>query len=110
MPGEACLRCGDKSKTLGEDVAEERARGKPPPELTAIRQANAKPIFDDLETWLGTQLTRISGKAPLASAMVIIPKNHWVENWTSPAFDVLGEPDEEIKIYGKPDPGSFEAG
>ncbi len=43
-------------------------------------------------------------------AWVIIPENHWVENWTSPAFDVLGEPDEEIKIYGKPDLGSFEAG
>ncbi|WP_146048657.1 transposase [Roseibium marinum] len=41
---------------------------------------------------------------------VIIPENHWVENWTSPAFDALGERHEEIKIYGKPDPGDFEAG
>ncbi len=43
------------------------------------------------------------------SGLVIIPKNHWVENWTSPAFDTLGERDEEIEIYGKPDPGDFEA-
>ncbi|MBG6145942.1 hypothetical protein IWQ51_004088 [Labrenzia sp. EL_142] len=41
--------------------------------------------------------------------MVIIPENHWVENWTSPAIDALGEPDEEITIYGKPDPCNFEA-
>ncbi|QFT29455.1 hypothetical protein FIV00_03075 [Labrenzia sp. THAF82] len=42
--------------------------------------------------------------------LVIVPKNQRVENWTSPAFDALGERHEEIKIYGKPDPGSFEAG
>ncbi|WP_346913108.1 transposase [uncultured Roseibium sp.] len=32
---------------------EKRARGKPPPERTAVRQAHAKPIFDELEDWLG---------------------------------------------------------
>ncbi|WP_282449609.1 IS66 family transposase [Roseibium sediminicola] len=34
-----------------------------------MRQAQAKPIFDELEDWLGTQLTRISGKSPLAAAI-----------------------------------------
>ncbi|WP_068419385.1 IS110 family transposase [Labrenzia sp. OB1] len=51
------------------------------------------------------QIASLAGLAP-----VIIPENHWVENWTSPAFDALGERHEEIKIYGKPDPGDFEAG
>jgi len=48
---------------------EKRVRGKPPPERTALRQAYAKPIFNDLEDWLGSQLTRISGKSPLAAAI-----------------------------------------
>ena len=34
-----------------------------------LRQAKAKPILDDLEHWLGAQLTRISGKTPLAQAI-----------------------------------------
>lgn len=48
---------------------EKKARGKSPPVRATIRQTQAKPIFDDLETWLGTQLTRISGKSPLAVAI-----------------------------------------
>ncbi|MCP4082912.1 MAG: IS66 family transposase, partial [Planctomycetaceae bacterium] len=35
----------------------------------AIRQEKAKPIFDDLEQWLHAQLTKISGKSPLARAI-----------------------------------------
>lgn len=35
----------------------------------ALRQAKAKPIFDDLEEWLQAQLTKISGKSPLAKAI-----------------------------------------
>ncbi len=34
-----------------------------------IRQKKAKPIFDDLETWLHAQLPKISGKSPLAKAI-----------------------------------------
>lgn len=30
--------------------------------------------------------------------VVLIPENHWVENWASPAFDRRGESDEEIEI------------
>lgn len=48
---------------------EKRARGKPPPERANLRQTYAKPAFDDLEVWLGAQLTRISGKSPLAAAI-----------------------------------------
>ncbi|MCP4450509.1 MAG: IS66 family transposase [Planctomycetes bacterium] len=48
---------------------EKRARHKPPAERVALRQEYAKPIFDDLEDWLRTQLNRISGKTPLAKAI-----------------------------------------
>ena len=34
-----------------------------------LRQTKAKPVLDDLGTWLGVQLTRISGKTPLANAI-----------------------------------------
>ena len=50
-------------------AVEKEARGSPPDQRTAIRQAKAKPIFDDLEDWLGGQLTTISGKSPLAQAV-----------------------------------------
>ncbi len=41
---------------------------------------------------------------------VIISEHQQIENWTSPAFDALGERLEEIEIYGEPEPGDFEAG
>lgn len=48
---------------------EKEARGQPPDQRVRIRQANAKPLFDDLDIWLKAQLTRISGKTPLAGAI-----------------------------------------
>ena len=50
-------------------AVEKEARGKAPDERVALRQARAKPIFDDLEEWLHAQLPKISGKAPLAQAI-----------------------------------------
>ena len=50
-------------------AVEEEARGQPPDRRKAIRQAKAKPVFDDLEAWLRVQLTRISAKSTLASAI-----------------------------------------
>lgn len=50
-------------------AVEKDARGKPPAERRALRQVNAKPIFDDLEEWLHAQLPKISGKSPLAQAI-----------------------------------------
>lgn len=35
----------------------------------ALRQAKAKPVFDDLEAWLSLQLPKISGKSNLAAAI-----------------------------------------
>lgn len=48
---------------------EKWVRFKSPQERVALRQECAKPIFDDLETWLRAQLNRISGKTPLAKAI-----------------------------------------
>ena len=48
---------------------EKAARGKPPAERVALRQKDAKPVFDELEIWLGAQLNRISGKSELAKAI-----------------------------------------
>jgi transposase len=72
----------DVQQSLGSAIAEEairriaelyavekEARGSPPDERVRLRQAKAKPILDDLEHWLGAQLTRISGKTPLAQAI-----------------------------------------
>lgn len=49
-------------------AVEKQGRGKPPDERVALRQDLAKPVFDDLEEWLRTQLPRLSGKSPLAQA------------------------------------------
>ena len=48
---------------------EKQARGQSPEARVAIRQSKAKPIFDDLEDWLHTQIPKISGKSPLAKAI-----------------------------------------
>jgi transposase len=50
-------------------AVEKEARGSPPDHRGEIRQAKAKPIFDDLEVWLHAQLPSISGKSPLAVAI-----------------------------------------
>ncbi|MDP7184428.1 MAG: IS66 family transposase [Paracoccaceae bacterium] len=48
---------------------EKAARGETPGERIALRQRDAKPVFDDLELWLNAQLNRISGKSDLAKAI-----------------------------------------
>jgi len=48
---------------------EKEARGQSPEVRVALRQAKAKPIFDDLNAWLQAQLPKISGKTPLAQAI-----------------------------------------
>ena len=50
-------------------AVEKEARGSPPDRRVELRRAHATPVFDDLEQWLAMQLTMISGKSPLASAM-----------------------------------------
>ena len=72
----------DVHKSQGSAIAEEaikriaqlygvekEVRGQPPDDRVKARQRQSKPIFDDLETWLHAQLTRISGKSPLAGAI-----------------------------------------
>lgn len=48
---------------------EKEARGKSPDEQVALRQEKAKPVFDELETWLQAQLPKLSGKSKLAGAI-----------------------------------------
>jgi len=48
---------------------EKTARGISPADRVALRQKNAKLVFDDLEIWLTTQLNCISGKSELAKAI-----------------------------------------
>ena len=48
---------------------EKDARDQLPEERVRLRQARAKPIFDDLEVWLHVQLPKISGKSELAKAI-----------------------------------------
>jgi transposase len=48
---------------------EDRMRGEPPDKRRDIRQTYAKPLLQDLESWLTQQLTKISGKTPLAGAI-----------------------------------------
>ena len=50
-------------------AVEKQAQGLPPDKRVNIRQANAKPAFNDLEAWLNAQLPDISGKSPLAAAI-----------------------------------------
>ncbi len=48
---------------------EKEVRGQSPEARAALRQARAKPVFDDLEEWLQARLPKISGKSPLAKAI-----------------------------------------
>jgi transposase len=48
---------------------EKEVRGMSPEDRATIRQEKAKPLFDELEAWLGTQLPKISGKSELAKAI-----------------------------------------
>ena len=50
-------------------AVEKEGRGLRPDERVSLRSSKAKPVFDDLETWLQAQLPKISGKSPLAKAI-----------------------------------------
>jgi len=50
-------------------AVEKSARRRSSQDRVRLRQERAKPILNDLEAWLGTQLTRISGKSELAKAI-----------------------------------------
>jgi len=56
-------------RIAGLYAVEKDGRGRPPEERVRLRQARAKPILDDLETWLHAQLPKISGKSELAQAI-----------------------------------------
>jgi len=56
-------------RIAGLYAVEKDGRGRPPDERVRLRQARAKPILDDLETWLHAQLPRISARSELAKAI-----------------------------------------
>jgi hypothetical protein len=72
----------DVCKSQGSAIAEEaikriaalygiekEVRGQSPEDRAALRQEKAKPLLDDLESWLDTQLPKISGKSKLAKTI-----------------------------------------
>jgi transposase len=64
---------------------EKEARGLSPDKRSALRNAKARPVFDELEEWLHAQLPKISGKSPLAKAIRYalsrMPKTRpWLDN------------------------------
>ena len=48
---------------------EKEARGSSPEQRVDLRLSKAKPILDDLENWLQSELPKLSGKTPLANAI-----------------------------------------
>ena len=61
---------GEAIKRIAKLYAVEKAvRGKPAEERATMREDQAKPIFEGLETWLAEQLPKISGKSKLAEAI-----------------------------------------
>src|SRR3954454_11386353 len=56
-------------RIAGLYAVEKDGRGQPPDERVRLRQARAKPILDDLESWLHAQLPKISSKSELAKAI-----------------------------------------
>lgn len=56
-------------RIAGLYAVEKEARGRMPEERLHIRRHRAVAIFDELETWLGTQLRKIPGKSELAKAI-----------------------------------------
>ena len=48
---------------------EAEIRGKPPDERRDVRQARAGPLLDELQGWLSTTLTKLSGKSELTLAI-----------------------------------------
>lgn len=55
---------------------EEAIRGKPPDERRAYRQAHAKPLLDQLHTWLSEVLDTLSHKSDTSRA-ILYALNRW---------------------------------
>lgn len=57
-------------------VIEASVRGEPPPIRRAVRQAQARPLLEDLRTWLEAQSRRVSRKSGISEA-IQYGLNHW---------------------------------
>jgi transposase len=70
VQAEGSVIAGEAVKRIARLYAvEKEGRGRSPDERVRLRQAHARPIVDDLESWLQAQLSRISGKSELAKAI-----------------------------------------
>jgi hypothetical protein len=69
------------SNTANPAKAKLSGRGNAASPSNPLRQSKAKPIFDDLEEWLRTQLPKISGKSPLAKANRYALRRQAVKAW-----------------------------
>ena len=56
-------------RIAGLYAVEKQARRQSPEDRAALRQADAKPVFDNLEVWLRKQLPKLPRKSPLADAI-----------------------------------------
>lgn len=64
-------------RRIGELYAIERPiRGKPPDERARIRQQQARPLLDDLESWLKATMLRLSKKSDTTAA-ILYALNRW---------------------------------
>lgn len=54
-------------------AVEQQVRRQPPDRRAEVRQARASPVVEEFEAWLRSQITRISGKTPLAAAIRYAP-------------------------------------
>lgn len=50
-------------------INEEQVRGKPPDLRCSVRQAQSKPILDDLHQWMEKMLRSLSAKSDTAAAI-----------------------------------------
>jgi transposase len=57
-------------------AVEDTIRGRSAEARAAVRQAQSKPLVDDLKTWLEAELARVSGKSVIAAAIRYGLK-HW---------------------------------
>jgi transposase len=72
-----CALTTEALHRIGELYAiEAKIRGKPPHERQQVRQAEAKPLIDDLERWLRGMLEKLSRKSD-TSAAILYALNLW---------------------------------
>jgi transposase len=82
-------------------AVEKEARGSPPERRVELRQTKAKPILDDLERWLQSELPKLSGKTPLANAIrYALTRMKWLRGYLDYGFLELDNNTAERSMRG----------